>query len=343
MQHDLVIRRRVNVLPALVMVASFAACDRPVTAPNTPSTASAAKGGAAGNGGGGALPDQYVIAPIPTSAVFPEGIAYEQRTQNVFVSSTTNGTIYRGDASDETLTPFLPPGGDGRTFAAGLEVDDAGHLFVAGGGTGFVFVYDAISGALVAKLSGGSSPTFLNDIAVDNDGVAYVTDSQSPVIYRVVPNGAGGYTLERWLTLTGTPIVYQAGFNLNGIVVSPNNRYLYTVQSNTGKLFRIEIATKEIVELDTGGALFPNGDGLWMHGSSLYVLQNQQELITELRVQQNQADATVVSRTTDPSFMYPTSLVGARGRLLVVNSQFDKRAPGMTPVLPFTVSVVKVP
>ena len=80
-----------------------------------------------------------------------------------------------------------------------------------------------------------------------------------------------------------------------------------------------------------------------MHGSSLYVLQNQQELITELRVQQNQAQATVVSQTTDPSFMFPTSLVIARGRFLVVNSQFDRRGPGLTPVLPFTVSVVPVP
>ena len=340
MQLDLVTRWRVRLLPALVMVTAFAACDRAVTAPNTPSTASAAKGTGGGNGGSGALPDQYVI---PGTTVFPEGIAYEQRTQTVFVSSTTNGTVFRGDAGDETLTQFLAPGGDGRTTAIGLEVDDDGHLFVAGGGTGFVFVYDASSGALIAKLSGGSSPTFINDIAVDASGVAYITDSMSPVIYRVAPNGAGGYTIERWLPLAGTPIVYQAGFNLNGIVVSPNNRYLYTVQSNTGKLFRIEIATKEIVQLKTGGTLFPNGDGLWMHGSSLYVLQNQQELITELHVQQNRAEARVVSQTTDPSFMYPTSLVGARGRLLVVNSQFDNRAPGRTPVLPFTVSVVRVP
>jgi hypothetical protein len=78
-------------------------------------------------------------------------------------------------------------------------------------------------------------------------------------------------------------------------------------------------------------------------GNSLYVLQNQQEVISEIRLEQNQASGTLASQTTDPSFMYPTSLVGARGRLLVVNSQFDKRAPGVSPVLPLTVSVVRVP
>ena len=340
MHLEQVVSARAAQALALASLAAFAACDSPVTAPNTLPAASSANAAKGPNGNGGALPTQYVI---PGSAVFPEGIAYDQRTQTVYVSSTTNGAIYRGDAGDETLTQFLPGGADGRTTAIGLEVDDDGHLWVAGGGTGLVFLYDAVSGALIARLSAAASPTFINDIAVDRNGVGYITDSMSPVIYRVVPNGTGGYSLERWLPLAGTPIVYTAGFNLNGIVVSPNGRYLYVVQTNTGKLFQIEIATKEIVQLDTGGALFPNGDGLWLHGNSLYVLQNMQELITELRLQQNQADARVVSQMTDPSFMFPTSLVIARGRMLVVNSQFDRRGPGLSPVLPFTVSVVPVP
>jgi len=328
-------RRFVRMTGALASAAAFAACDKPTTAPESPLAVTTS---AAVNGG--PLPTRYVL---PGSSVFPEGIAYAEGTQLVFVSSTTNGTIFRGSASDETLSQFLAPGGDGRTTAIGLEVDGNGHLFVAGGGTGFIWVYNQFTGALIARLSGGSSPTFINDIAVDDNGVAYITDSMSPVIYRAVPNGSGGYTIERWLELAGTPIVYGPGFNLNGIVVSSNNRYLFTVQTNTGKIYRIEIATKQIVQLDVAGALFPAGDGLWMHGNSLYVLQNQQELISEIHAQPNQARGNVVGQTTDPSFMFPTSLVTARGRMLVVNSQFDKRGPSLTPVLPFTVSVVPIP
>ena len=321
---------------AVTALAAFTACDRPATAPEAPSTAQQAKTAEAH---GGPLPTRYVL---PGDRVFPEGIAYDHASGSVFVSSTTDGTILRGDDSDEALAVFLTPGADGRTTAVGLEVDDDGHLFVAGGATGFMWVYDAVTGALIERLSGGSSPTFINDIAVDADGVAYITDSMSPVIYRVAPDGAGGYTLERWLQLVGTPIVYTTGFNLNGIVVSSNNRYLFTIQSNTGKTFRIDIATKQIVEVDLGGAVFMAGDGLWLRGTSLYVLQNQQERITEIRLQPNQARGTVASSFTDESFMFPTSLVGARGRFLVVNSQFDRRASG-TPVLPFTVSVVPIP
>ena len=321
----------------VALLAAFTACDQPVTAPGASPTALAAK---SGNDPGGPLPTRYVL---PGDRVFPEGIAYEQGTGLVFVSSTTDGTVFRGDDSDETLQPFLPPGGDGRTTAIGLEVDGEGHLFVAGGGTGLVFVYNAYTGELIARLPAGSAPTFINDIAVDKDGIAYITDSMSPVIYRAVPNGAGGYTLERWLELAGTPIVYVAGFNLNGIEVSSNSRYLFTIQSNTGKIFRIEIATKEIVEVSVPGAVLTSGDGVWMRGNTFYVLRNQQELINEIRLQPNQASGTLVGVTTDASFMFPTSLVGARGRLLVVNSQFDRRGPGLTPVLPFTVSVVPIP
>jgi len=336
MRFALVKDRRLACVP-IAALATLTACNDPATAPNATLTASNTPSERVD---GGPLPTRYVL---PGSTVFPEGIAYDERTQLVFVSSTTDGTVFRGSASDETLTSFLPPGADGRTTAIGLEVDNNGHLFVAGGGTGFVWVYDALSGDLIAALQTGSSPTFINDIAVDKDGVAYITDSMSPVIYRAVPNGSGGYTIERWLELAGTPIVYGPGFNLNGMVVSPSDQYLFTVQTNTGKMYRIDIATKEIVQLDVGGATFPNGDGLWIRGNTLYVLQNQQAIITEIRANPNQARGTVVGQTTDPSFVVPTSLVGARGRLLVVNSQFNRRGPGLSPVLPFTVSVVAIP
>ena len=49
---------------------------------------------AARAGNPGALPDQYIL---PGNAVFPEGVAYDQRSSSVFVSSTTDGTIFRGE------------------------------------------------------------------------------------------------------------------------------------------------------------------------------------------------------------------------------------------------------
>jgi hypothetical protein len=97
--------RRIVTFGAIAGLAALTACDQPTTAPAMPLTASAARGGI-----GGPLPTRYVL---PGSSVFPEGIAYDQRTQRVFVSSTTNGAVFAGHASEEDLAAFLPPGADG--------------------------------------------------------------------------------------------------------------------------------------------------------------------------------------------------------------------------------------
>src|SRR4051812_26999040 len=57
---------------------------------------------------GAALPSQYTI---PGDGVFPEGVSLRPGTDQFFVSSTGNGTIYRGTLGKPRLKVFLPPGG----------------------------------------------------------------------------------------------------------------------------------------------------------------------------------------------------------------------------------------
>lgn len=326
--------------PTLAAFAALAAsaCQDPSTlaAPESGGVL-AAKGGAKGKDDGGGLPDAYVL---PGTAVYPEGIAVDRRRQRVYVTSTTSGAIFSGDLRDGTLSDSIP-GGGARTTAVGIDVGDDGQLFVAGGGTGRVFVLSA-SGATLATLQATTgADTFVNDVAVVRGDTAYVTDSRNPVIYRVY-EGPSGYVVEPWLPLAGTPIGYEAGFNLNGIAAAQNGKTLYVVQSNTGELFAIDVATRRVTQIDLGGYRATNGDGLEVtRGNRLTVLRNAQESLVEIRLRDGGASGEVVSTTTDPSFRYPTTFVEARGRYLVVNSQFDARAAGRAPVLPFTVAVVK--
>lgn len=285
-------------------------------------------------------PASYVL---PGNAVFPEGIAFQRETGNFFAGSTTDGTVFRGHVSEPTASPFLAPGADGRTSVTGMKVDGQGRLYVAGAGTGLVFVYDSATGALIRRFTTGfGGPQFLNDIAIAPNGDAFVTDSLRPVLYRVpageVGSGAGTGNLDVWLDSTGTPIVYQPGFNLNGIVATPDGAYLVVVQSNTGGLFRISLATKQIVPIDLGGESVA-GDGLALRGRVLYAVDRPN--IAKIKLAGDLTSGEVVSRTSDPSLAFPTTIAIARGRLLVVNSQFDKR--GGTPTLPFTVSSIDVP
>jgi WD40 repeat protein len=286
-----------------------------------------------------AKPTSYIL---PGTAIFPEGIAYQQGTDQFYVSSSANGTIYRGDVKSEETTVFLPGGIDGRTSATGLKADKEGRLYVSGGSTGLIFIYDTTTGQLITKLNPAHQPnSFINDVIITKNGTAYFTDSTTPVIYKVSENSSGQFVLEEWLNLDGSPISYQPGFNLNGIEATPDGKYLITVQSNTGKLFRIDVATKQISEISlAGGATVANGDGLLLKGSTLYVVQNFQNQIAEVKLSGDLSTGKIISLTMDPSFQTPTTIAEAQGRLLVVNSQFANTPPGIPP---FTVSSIKLP
>ena len=271
---------------------------------------------------------------LPGNAVFPEGVAFEQRTGSFFATSTTDGTIFRGDIKKPAAAVFLPGGADGRTTAIGLEADQRGALWVAGGNTGLIFNYSTRSGSLGGKFETGSGG-FLNDVVVTPNGDAFVTDSLRPTLWRVA---RGGTTAEAWLDFTGTPIQYTTGFNLNGIVATEDGRYLIVSQTNKASLFRIDTRTKQVVQI--AGASVA-GDGLQLRGRTLWAIAGG--AIVKVALSGDLTRGRVVSTTTDPSFSSPTTNAIARGRMLVVNSQFAARNSGTAPTLPFTISSVRIP
>ena len=277
---------------------------------------------------------------IPGDAVFPEGIALDGRT--FFVTSTTDGTIFKGDVGQPAPAPFAAGGADGRTAAVGLKADGRGRLLVAGGQTGKAFVLSTADGGTLKVLDSrpGASQTFINDVTVAG-GFAYFTDSMRPVILRAATSGDSVGDLEPWLDLTGTPFVYMDGFNANGIVSYDGGRLLVVVQSNTGKLFRIDTRTKAVSEIDLGGKTLTNGDGLVADGSRLFVVRNADNQIVEVKLRRGKRAGRVGKAITSDRFRFPTTAALDGKRLLVVNSQFDKR--GGTPVLPFTVVAVRRP
>lgn len=285
--------------------------------------------------------ERYVL---PGEQVFPEGVAYRSDTGDFYVSSTTDGTVFRGnvESGPKEAQVFLEPETDGRMTAIGLEVDEKGWLFIAGGDTGLIFVYDTESADLIHRLdTPDAEATFLNDVAVTPDGDAYFTDSMRPVLFRVTSTGDGVSEAEPWLNFEGTPAGYEEGFNFNGIDATEDGRYLVAVQSNTGELFRIDTESKEVVEINLGGKTLTNGDGLLLDGRTVYVVRNEQELIVPVELSGEYTRGEVGEPFTDSSFAFPTTIAKTDGRLLVVNSQFDKQE--VEPELPFTVSSVEIP
>lgn len=309
----------------------------PASSSAAPSSSSTAPSSSAASTSSGAASNATVYT-LPGTGVFPEGITADDDT--FYVSSTSDGAIFRGTVGNTTVEPFLPGGQDGRTGAAGLDVDgddDENTLVVAGGATGTVWIYDAESGALRGKFTNGlgQDATFLNDVVIADNGDAFITDSRNPTLWRVPANATGEGRLEPFVDFTGSPFAYGEGFNANGIVEADDDNALVIVQSSTGNLYRVARDSKAVTQVDLGGATLQNGDGMEMEDDTLYVVRNRDSLIATVDLDDDGNRGRVTGEITDPSFAYPTTVADVDDQLLVVNSQFDKR--GGTPVEPFTV------
>lgn len=269
----------------------------------------------------------------PSTHGNPEGVATPNHGGVFFVGATGDGTIYRGTIDSPTAAEFIA-GGVGKS-AVGLKVAH-GKLYVAGGGTGKLTVYDLATKQPVASFDTGAGG-FLNDLVVTGAGDVFVTDSFRPTLWHVtgaqVRAGGGG-------TPQGIPvgpeIAYQSGaFNLNGIVARKGGRQLIVVQSSNGKLFRIGLgggtsSGREIRQIDVDP--LPGGDGLLLDRGRLVVVQGSPAALRFVKLRGDAERGEIEQTRTDPSLRGPSTVARARNVYLVVNADFA------TSLKPFTVS-----
>jgi hypothetical protein len=254
--------------------------------------------------------------PLPNGWL-PEGIATGTGT-TIYSGSRADGSIWKGDlrtGEGEILVDT-----DGRV-AVGLKVD-RGLLFVAGGGTGDAYVYDARTGEDVAVLDLTDDTSFVNDVIVTREA-AWFTDSQSAVLYRVALAPGGTPTGEVETVPLSGDWQQVAGFNANGIAATADGRTLLVVNSTTGILYNIDPATGEAAAVDTGDAALTTGDGILLQGRTLHVVRNRLNEVVELQLSPDLLSATLVDTLTDPDFDVPTTIALQGSRLYAVNARFS--------------------
>jgi sugar lactone lactonase YvrE len=270
----------------------------------------------------------------------PEGIASGRGT-SLYVGSIPTGAVWKGDARTGR-GDVLVPGQEGRS-AIGIKVDKRNRLFVAGGGTGKAFVYDARTGRDLAsyQLAAAGAATFVNDVAVTSKA-AWFTDSAADAdqLYALPLGRHGGLPDQdevRTLPLTGDFVPGTMGPNLNGIVAAKGGRVLLAVQTNLGKLWRINPRTGVAREVDLGGATLANGDGMLLAGRVLFVVQNRLNQIAVVKLSRSLDRGRLVATITDPAFDVPTTIAFQAGRLYAVNARF-----GTTDPQPARYDIIKV-
>jgi sugar lactone lactonase YvrE len=278
-------------------------------------------------------------APGPSRIDLPNGWSPEGITAGpgttVYVGSLANGAIYQADVRTGDGSVLVD--GIAGKVGVGVEYDaDANRIWVVGGPTGEVRVYDASSGSLLETYA-FSPAGFLNDLVVTEDAV-YVTDSGIQQL-DVIPLGAGGALPDpadvETLPLTGDGLAFDpAAFNANGIVEVRG--WLIVVQSNTGQLWRVDPATGDATEISLGdGVDVAFGDGLEVHGNTLYVVQNQLNRVEVFRLGAGLGSASLqgILTSSDPGapLDVPTTAAFVTGSLYVVNARFNTPPTAETP------------
>lgn len=263
---------------------------------------------------------------------YPEGIAHNAKTGDFFVSSMRKGTVgvvkadgkYREFAKDPLLISSV-----------GMHVDaERGRLLVCVSDPGVSLKTSPKTQKKLARLMafdlktgkrkntvdlnsvGGDGEHFCNDMAVDADGNVYVTDSFSPVVYRV--------------DAAFKPSVFVkddrfkgVGFGLNGIAHHKDG-FLIVAKSSDGTLWKLSEKDPTKLEEIKLSEKLPDADGLVMtEAGDLVVVQNAAARVVRVKSTDGWKTAKVDKVvTTDKAF--PTTAVEADGKIYVNLSHLNE-------------------
>ena len=262
----------------------------------------------------------------------PEGIAIG-KGNTFYVGSIPTGRVWKGNLRNGQGSELVPNRG---RQAIGVAVDQRNRLFVAGGPTGDGYVYDARTGADIAQYDFTSASSFVNDVVVTKRA-AWFTDSVRQFLYKVPIGRNGQLGAAQSVPLTGD-IVYQAGFNVNGIDATPNGRTLIIVQTNTGKLFK---ANRQGVthEIALGGASVPGRRDPAARPDALRRgPQPARTASLVIKLRPNLRSGTGLRTITNPDLDDPTTIDEHGSRLYAVNARFST-PPG--PDVPYWVTKLR--
>ena len=190
------------------------------------------------------------------------------------------------------------------------------------------------------------TPAFINDVII-TDKAAWFTDSLDNAVYRLSLRDRHGHhghhgrhghhghhslpgqaDVEK-VDLTGA-WVQAAVTSANGITTTPDGRALLVVNSSNGLLYRVGfdgVAT----QVDLGGYVITNGDGLLREGRTLYAVQNRLNQVAVFKLDKSGASGELRDTLTSPDFDVPTTIARSGGDLYLPNARFTTPATPTTP------------
>jgi DNA-binding beta-propeller fold protein YncE len=238
--------------------------------------------------------------------LYPEGTVFNPKNNLFYVSSVIDGRIgtvdmqgnysvfYEDKAMKSTYGMEIDP----KTNQLWVCVSDGNYSRFSEPGTfkkmGRVIALDLSSGKKVAdidlaKLYEGKH--FINDLTIDPAGNLYVTDSFSPVVYKI--DAAGKASV----------LVLNEAFKgedvcLNGIAYHSNG-FLLVAMGSAGAVYKVDLKNSMVTKVKIDH-LFPGADGLLMNtDGTLTLVQNKSvDKILQLPSTDNWSSARIKAATS---------------------------------------------
>lgn len=280
----------------LMMAAAWLGCSESSESPS-------GTGGAAGSGGTGGAPpallDEYVLSD---EMLVPESGSFDPTARSFYVGSANDGSVTRV-AADGTESFLFPAPTTEAWRTLGMIVDDAAaRLWVCAQRTDddsqWIWVFDLTSGDRVLQLdlAEAAAGSTCNDIAIDGGGLAYVSDSSNPRVYRA---DAVAESVAVWANDAQLEPTEAGNFGGNGIAVTEDDTYVLVSKTSPGappRLLRIPLDDPtNVTEIVTTPELEGFADGMSFLGGDLYIAMVGAGNIVRLRSTDDWATATIVT------------------------------------------------
>jgi sugar lactone lactonase YvrE len=279
------------------------------------------------------LARSHVVATLPDSTFWPEGMDYDPRTQRYYVASVRHRTIAEVKPG-EGVRELWPREQPGIGAVLGVRVDAKhGVLWATLAGIpqmlGFTRADSTIAALVRVRIADGTierrwdlppAPLghILGDLAIGPFGDVFMTDSNDPVLYRLRP---GADTLEK--------IISPLFRSLQGMAPLPNGNLIYVADYSHG-LLRVDLQTKEVSRLaDAPGSTSIGCDGIVLDGAAIVAVQNGVSPARVMRFVIDDAGrrivlAEVLDRNLEIADEPTIGAIVGRELVYVANSQWEK-------------------
>ena len=161
---------------------------------------------------------------------------------------------------------------------------------------------------------------FVNDVAVDADGNAYVSNSDQGIIFKVTMDGTASIFFQDNNFTPADPTM-ETGFN--GIEYHADG-YLIISHYATNKIYKLELSNQAIAEVSLANEFIRGGDGIYLDDTELVVVNNAGAgFVSKFETSDNWNSAMLSGDTYATGDVFPTAVVKVGDDYMINNAYLN--------------------